>query len=324
MAFYVLGSMSKDTILRVKNFPSINDEAFCLDQKECHSGGGANVAAYIRTAFGINTYLVSCVGTDHAGESLLKKLNEAGVNTELVQQIEGRPSTRHTILLDRHDNRITYVCSGSMESFSPSILEQAIQEDEGHYLVISPLRPNSALDVFRLLEKSLIKLFWIPGSSLFDLGETFFELLPQVYCLILNKEESLRYSGCEDVFQAARYLMNSGIGLLAITLGHEGSLVFQGDSYLYTPAANVKAVQNVGCGDAFAAGLAGALGQGDSLEEAAKLGNILGAFMATQQYMLDSLPSKEHINIIRDKGMAKSYKYYLSSSLFKKEFSVKK
>lgn len=315
MAIYVIGSLSEDTILRVQDFPAINEEAFCIDRMECHGGGGANVAVFIHSFFGMETRLISCLGADRAGENLLAKLHDAGVNTVLVKRIEGKPSTRHIILVDHHGNRMTCVHSGAMEAFSPTVLELGLPE-QGQPLIISPLRPDSVLDVFRVLRRLDLTVFWNPGASLVEIRDRFFDLLPQVHCLILNKEESLRYCVCEDVFLAAERLLKSGIEILAITLGHEGALAFQGESYFYTPALDVPEILSVGCGDAFFAGFAGALIMGNGLEEAVVLGNALGAFMAAQPSMMEVLPSKEQLQAIRSKGMTKPIKAYLETPLF--------
>lgn len=72
-------------------------------------------------------------------------------------------------------------------------------------------------------------------------------------------------------------LVERGAKNSVITLGADGAMAFDGREFSYITAPKVKAINSVGSGDAFTAGLASALVDGQSLPEACRLGAACGA-----------------------------------------------
>src|SRR5207237_795738 len=72
-------------------------------------------------------------------------------------------------------------------------------------------------------------------------------------------------------------LVERGAKNAVITMGAEGAMAFDGREFSYITAPKVEAVNSVGSGDAFTAGLAAALVDGQNLSEACRLGAACGA-----------------------------------------------
>src|SRR5207245_2548720 len=77
--------------------------------------------------------------------------------------------------------------------------------------------------------------------------------------------------------QAMKRLVELGAKNAVITLGADGAMAFDGRDFSYITSRKVKAVNSVGSGDAFTAGLAAALVDGQTLSEACRLGAACGA-----------------------------------------------
>ena len=72
-------------------------------------------------------------------------------------------------------------------------------------------------------------------------------------------------------------LVERGAKNAVITMGTEGAMAFDGREFSYIASPKVEAVNSVGSGDAFTAGLAAALVDGQNLSEACRLGAACGA-----------------------------------------------
>jgi len=77
---------------------------------------------------------------------------------------------------------------------------------------------------------------------------------------------------------AARGIVAQGLAeIVAVTMGHHGALVASTEQVLRLPAIPIQAASAVGAGDSFLSAMIFALSQGDTVEEAAKLGLAAGA-----------------------------------------------
>ncbi len=81
----------------------------------------------------------------------------------------------------------------------------------------------------------------------------------------------------EDIVEAAASLAGLGIAAVCVTLGGRGAVAFlDGKSYRVKPP-KIEAVNTVGCGDSFAAGMAYAAERGDSPEERLRIASAAAA-----------------------------------------------
>jgi tagatose 6-phosphate kinase len=79
-----------------------------------------------------------------------------------------------------------------------------------------------------------------------------------------------------DVMQAVRELCERGAQRVVVTAGKEPALAFDGKNFWRITVPQIKAVNTIGSGDAFAAGLVWRLIRGDDLGEACRWGGAAG------------------------------------------------
>jgi tagatose 6-phosphate kinase len=80
-----------------------------------------------------------------------------------------------------------------------------------------------------------------------------------------------------QLYDSVRQLMSGGIACVAVTLGASGSLVGMRDELYRVHAPKLEAVNTVGCGDAFVAGMAVAMARGEAPGEALRLATAAGS-----------------------------------------------
>lgn len=96
--------------------------------------------------------------------------------------------------------------------------------------------------------------------------------------------------------ELGRLLLDMGVGAVVMTCGSEGAWVFEsGKAPMQVPAFNVQAVNTVGAGDAFNAGLAVALAEGASLPEAARFASAAAALVTTREGAATAMPRRAEV-----------------------------
>lgn len=82
-----------------------------------------------------------------------------------------------------------------------------------------------------------------------------------------------------------------GVPTVIITLGDKGCFVSTVDGFTSLPAHKVGVVDTTGAGDAFVGGLAAGLASGESIVDAARRGNAVGALSVTKRGTAPSMPT---------------------------------
>lgn len=108
----------------------------------------------------------------------------------------------------------------------------------------------------------------------------------------LNKEELERTSGGEPIDRAAATLIRRGAGQVVVTDGAHGATAYSNGAATHIPAPAVRALNPIGSGDCFTAGLLLALGVGQSMADAVRCGNACGAANAETETPADIHPDR--------------------------------
>ncbi len=97
----------------------------------------------------------------------------------------------------------------------------------------------------------------------------------------------------------AQTLLGAGVGTLIVTFGANGAVAWRnGGPAVYQPAFEVEAVDTIGAGDAFTAGLATSLSENRPFEDCLRWGAAAGACTAAALGVLDALPRRPAIEAL--------------------------
>jgi sugar/nucleoside kinase (ribokinase family) len=108
-----------------------------------------------------------------------------------------------------------------------------------------------------------------------------------------NLTEARGISGEHEPEDCAAWLRDRGVERVAIKMGRDGAYVLDAQSARHMPPKHVRARDETGAGDAFAAGLICGLLKGWPLEQAAALANSVGALSTTGIGASTALPDLE-------------------------------
>lgn len=234
--------------------------------------GNAANAAVAFARLGLNSGLVSNVGSDDYGRDMIAKLDKENVLSHFVKIHHGKKSNYHfvlwykeerTILIKHEEYDYRWVHLNAHETprwvYFSSISEHSLEYHE---------------EVMDWLEKNdQVKLAFQPGTFQLQFGP---EKLKKVYerteVLILNREEAVIVGkgNHEDINNLFDTLHKLGPKIVVITDGPNGAYVSDGTRRLKMPLYPDIAppFDRTGAGDAFASTFLAALAQGEDIEGA--------------------------------------------------------
>lgn len=97
------------------------------------------------------------------------------------------------------------------------------------------------------------------------------DFLQYVYFLKANEQETLALTGTSDVEQAAKELYNWGVKEVLLTLGSNGSVIYDGKDFHLIPAYKpTDTVDATGCGDTYMTGYLYCRAKNKSIDEAGR------------------------------------------------------
>jgi sugar/nucleoside kinase (ribokinase family) len=99
--------------------------------------------------------------------------------------------------------------------------------------------------------------------------------------LFCNEEEALIFTGTDDLHHA-REKLREVAKRFAITLGANGAMIFDGDTYIEIEPYKVRAIDTNGAGDMFAGAFLYGITHQHSYADAGKLASLASSRVVTQ------------------------------------------
>ena len=247
----VVGSVSIDEVVTLRQ--PLRGGAH-LDGRERGrrvGGGAANTAIPLAFA-GHAVTVVSAVGTDPEGSTILARLSEAGVDTSQVIRRAGS-STRSLVLVEPDGERTVVNLHRCREEGPPRRL-RTLPADviyvRSRELDLAPIlagRLDSTLVVAHVPPSGAgVRPAHVLVASAADLSD----------------DERLA------PWETGRRAAGEALGWIVVTRGPGGAEAHSADRRLHVPARETSPVDSTGAGDVFAAGLLHALAAGASMESA--------------------------------------------------------
>ena len=248
-----------------KKVLSFGEIVWDIFENEKTLGGAPLNFAYYCSKLGANAKILSAVGTDANGDAALEMAQKAGIDTSLVERIDGAETGR--VLVRQTGATHTFeICSPAawdLIELSPAAEEFASKADA---FCFGTLSQRSLISAGTL--KKIISL--LPGSCLkiFDanLRQNFFTKDTIEFCaasadmLKLNDDELAVFrrifsmDGYSDAHTCEKLLRKFGLARILLTRGSKGYSIFDKSGKSISAAANpVDLVDSVGAGDSFTA-----------------------------------------------------------------------
>ena len=147
-----------------------------------------------------------------------------------------------------------------------------------------------------------ITVVWDPAPAPSSIDDVLLELLKLADVVTPNETEAEALTGIPVVDfasaeAAAAQMMKLGAQSVVVTMGAQGGLLLESDAeevFIFSPL-QVNTVDTVAAGDAFAAGLAVALSEGQTLRESVVFGRVSGGLAVTAKGAMISMPDRDQV-----------------------------
>jgi fructokinase len=228
-----------------------------------NGGAPLNVASRLSSLSG-DIGIISGVGNDSDGETLMAYLKGQGINTEAVQVNADYPTGLVNVILNEKGNAsysINYPSAWDKIELSAKNIDMVKNADFFVYGSLSSRDSVSAETLKQLLTVAKYKIFDVNLRAPFYSIKNILELASQADLLKFNDDELNEI--CTDLnFNKNSLEQNiefisekTNTNTVCVTLGAHGAILFHENKFYRNSGFQVNVVDTVGSGDSFLAGL---------------------------------------------------------------------
>ncbi|HXS06027.1 MAG TPA: ribokinase [Rhizomicrobium sp.] len=294
----IVGSYIVALVMDMERLPVEGETVTGRNFHTTHGGKGSNMAV-AAARLGAEVHFLGKIGRDSHGQAFLALLQEEGVGARGVMTTDTSPTATGIIFFtDRGTNAIA-IDRGANGELTPDDVARQRGLIGVNDIVISPLEISlaTARAAAERASQQGGKAILNPAPAQ-DLRQedlsAFFALTPNEtearVCLGLAPDDST-----PDEVLADR-LLDLGAPHVIITLGAQGALWASREGQRRIPALRVSAIDMVGAGDAFNAGLAVGLSEGRPLLEAICLGVTAASLSTEKRETIASYPRRTEVD----------------------------
>ncbi|MFI8222716.1 ribokinase [Pseudomonas sp. NPDC085632] len=297
----VIGSLNMDLVTRAPRLP-VGGETLIGHSFATVSGGKGANQAVAAARLGAQVAMVGCVGNDDYGVQLRNALLAEQIDCQAVSTVDDSSGVALIVVDDNSQNAIVIV-AGANGAMTPAVIDRFDAVLQAAEVIICQLEiPDATVGHALRRARALGKIVILnPAPASRPLPADWFAAIDY---LIPNESEASALSGLpvdslESAESAASHLVDMGAGKVIITLGAQGSLFANGQSFEHFPAPKVKAVDTTAAGDTFVGGFAAALANGKSEAEAIRFGQIAAALSVTRAGAQPSIPTLSDVKAFK-------------------------
>jgi adenosine kinase len=285
MSALICGSFAYDTIMvfqdKFKNhiLPEkvhMLNVSFYVPDMRREFGGCAGNIAYNLHLLGGKPVPMGTVGSDFGPYA--EWMDRVGIDRTHVTYAEGRYTGQAYITTDLDDNQITAFHPGAMDASHQNSVSDAAGITIG---ILSPDGRQGMLDHASQFADAGIPFIFDPGQGLpmFD-GDELKRFIDKATWVSVNDYE---LQMLQERTGLSPHEIAERVEALIVTLGGEGSHIYQGEHRLDIPAAVVGELADpTGCGDAYRGGLLFGLMNGLDWETTGRIAALMGAIKMEQ------------------------------------------
>ena len=310
-----VGDGNLDVWMRVPRHPERSDgeeRGTGVVGDACRVGAGgaaANVAMGI-ARLGGRAAFVGSTGDDAHGMQFRDCMRVGGVDISHLHVTTGQ-ATSLACMFETPDGEYEfYVCPGS-RTIPPHCLDDDYIRSSrvlfltGHVLTEDESTCRTLLDAMDTAHEAGVVVAFDPGKYWLNpaLESRVHEAVKRTDIILPNRLEAELITGRESPGDAARTLLDQGVGIAVVTLGDRGCLAATAERMIERPAFHTQARSTVGAGDAFASGLLYSYLAQDTLEEMAAFANATAAIKIGTPGAAEGLPDAEEVRaLLKENG----------------------
>lgn len=295
----VIGSTNTDMVVKASHLPAGGETVLGGEFLMNAGGKGANQAV-AAARYGNRVVFVAKTGNDLFGERVRSSLHKEGIVLDHLSVDPLHPSGVALITIDARAENCIVVASGANMYLSTADVDAAREEISAADVVLMQLESpiETVTYAARMAAEAGVKVVLNPAPAPDKpLPE---ELMRSLYLITPNRSEASRLSGIEvkdlaSAREAAKAILDRGPQSVIVTLGGDGSLVYDGQEFTFIEATKVEAVDTTAAGDTFNGVLATMVAEGCGLVDAAREASVAAAISVTRMGAQPAAPTRSEV-----------------------------
>lgn len=297
MRIYNLGSLNIDYVYRVSHFVTAGETLPSEDLQIFPGGKGLNQSIALARA---GAQVIHGVAVGDNGEFLLETLAASQVDVSRIRRVSG--SCGHAIIqVDRSGQNSILLFAGTNHSIDRAYIESFLFDAEKDDVLLLQ-NEISGLDViFEIAHKKQMQIAFNPSPYHESL-----KLLPLSYIKwwFCNEIEGAAFLGKDEPEEIAEaFLRRFPNSNLILTLGKEGSVFVNADTYIRQPVYQVPVVDTTAAGDTFTGYFIAAITKGKSAAFALDVASKAAAITVSRQGASVSIPTRNEVALCSGIGL---------------------
>ena len=301
MSISILGIFVADLVFFGEKIP-VEGETILGKNFVIGPGGKGSNQAVAAAKAGAKTFFISNIGDDQFGSMATEIYKNSGVDYSNVIISKDHSTGAAGILVNEGTgaNAIN-VFPGAAGAITIEDIDKAEEAIKNSSIFLTQLEAPKDVVTYALKKAHSLNVKTIlnPAPAA-EIDESLFSMIDY---FTPNETEASFYvdhnvETHEDAEKAAMQLLEKGIKNVVITLGEKGAFFASNDEKFSLPIANLSnpVVDTTGAGDAFNAGFAAALTEGQNIKDALKFASATAGLSTTKIGTANSMPSREEID----------------------------
>lgn len=279
------------------------DDFECDTYNRYFGGSPANIAMNVKK-LGIKSIVASAVGSDSLGKFLISRVNDSGIDTGCIQQVDYSTSM---VLITKSKNTpvpIFYRGADYHMAYTKKIEEAIKSSNIVHFscwpisrlpvrktmeTVIEAARQNDTLVCF---DPNYHPMIWEKGENGIEYVKS---IISKADIVKPSEDDAERLFGKDTNENQIAKFLKLGAKLVVMTLGSEGAIASNGEETIKFKTMASEIVDTTGAGDAFWSGFYAAIVKGFTIREALNLGFAVSAYKLKHMGAVVELPKLEEI-----------------------------
>ena len=287
----VVGSLNMDYTIYVDEFPLEGETIYGVNRYIQPGGKGENQAVALSKSKLVNSHLLGAIGSDKDGSEIANVLKQNKVISHLLIK-ENVETGNATITVNGKSENEIIIVEGANGKLLPNDIDISLIEKADAVLLQNEIPEETNAYVIKKAKELGKVVFYNPAPY----RKVSDDILAKVDFLLPNRVEFKKLTGEDDLAIGARKLLDLGVKNILVTLGTEGSILFNKNERIKVNAYKVNAIDTVAAGDTFIGYFVANLMNGKSAKEAMDRASKASSICVSRKGSLISIPFGEELD----------------------------
>jgi len=289
MKIYNLGSLNIDYVYAVEHFVSAGETLSSKSMSVFPGGKGLNQSVALSKA-GAKVIHGATIGDN--GELLLTALEEVGVDTSRIEKVTG--NCGHAIIqVDKNGQNCILLFAGTNHCIDRAYIEKLLIDAQKDDIILLQNEINGLDIVFEIANKKGMQIAFNPSPFHANIMQLPLSYVKWWFC---NEIEGAALFGSNKPKEIANsFVKQFPNSNLILTLGKDGSVFVNADTYIEQPIYKASTVDTTAAGDTFTGYFIATLTKKKSIAEALNIASKAAAIAVSRTGAAASIPTLDEV-----------------------------